>query len=160
MEKIPNTNPDIGSEVPPSYPGSTAYQTPVIPEPVSYPSTFASELPPSYLSSSSAISQGKGTTQHTTVAVVTSQPSRVTRSFATSDQNSAADHVLYLSVCWCVICFICGCPFTICCFVPAILLALKVKYCTYICIYNIFLVFCSWFIRIFINAGERVCFKW
>ena len=137
MEKIPDANPDIGSEVPPSYPGSTTYQTPLITEPESYPATTPtpmSELP-SYLSSSSAISQSKGTTQHTTVAVVTSQPSRVTRSFATSE-NAAADHVLYLSVCWCVTCFICGSPFTICCFVPAILLALKVKYSTYIHTYN------------------------
>ena len=129
----PNANPDIGSEAPPSYPGNTTYQTPVIPEPLSYPattSTFASELPPSYPSSSSAISQSKGTTQHTTVAVVTSQPLRQTRSFATSE--NAADHVLYLSVYCCIACFICGSPLTICCFVPAILLAMKVKYFTYI----------------------------
>ena len=132
METIPNVNPDIGSEVPPSYPGSITYQTPVIPEPVSYPATtsaFASELPPSYPSSSSAISQGKGTTQHTTVAVVTSQPSRVTRSSTTSGNISgAADTILAISVCWCVACFICGSPLTISCFVPAIILALLVKY--------------------------------
>ena len=130
----PNANSDIGSEVSPSYPGNTTYQTPVIPEPLSYPattSTFASELPPSYPSSSSAISQSKGTTQHTTVAVVTSQPSRVTRSFATSE-NVAADYVLYFSVCCCIACFFFGSPLTICCFLPAILLAMKVKYSTYI----------------------------
>ena len=134
MENIPNASPDINSEVPPSYPGSTTCQTPVLPEPVSYPATtctFVSELPPSNPSSSNAILQPKGTSQHTTVAVVTSQPLRQTHvhSFATSE-NVAADSVLYVSVCCCIACFLCGSPLTIFCFVPAIMLALKVKYCT------------------------------
>ena len=165
MEKIPNASPDIGSEAPPSYPGSTAYQTQVIPEPVSYPaktSTFASdELPPSYPSSSSAISQPKGTSQHTTVPVVTSQPSRVSLSSTISENvNGRADTILALSVCSCITCFIFGSPLTIICFVPAILLAMLVKNVKYVCVYlNIHNYSCC-SKTLSLNVGESVRIKW
>ena len=89
-----------------------------------------SELPPSPLGSSNAITQPKGTAQHTT-AVVTSQPSRLTRSFNRSqhiyDINALAENMLACSLCCCIICCLFGSPFTLFCFVPAIILLSKVK---------------------------------
>ena len=165
MEKIVNQN--FGSELAPSYPGITAYQMPVIPEPESYPATtptFASELPPSYPSSSSAISQSRGTTQHTTVPVVTSQPSRVTLPSTTSGNiKGAAYTILALSVCSCMICFVFGSPLTIFCLVPAILLAMLVK-CEVECVYISICCSLSCSSRssktVSLNAGESVCIQW
>ena len=122
-------SPDTGSEIPPSHSGSSAYQTPaVITEPESYPATTPtpmSELPPPYLDSSDAISQPKETTQHTRVAVVTSQPSRHTHSFTRISEPGS--DMLGFSVFCCIICCLCGSPLTLICFVPAIILLSKVK---------------------------------
>ena len=122
---------DSGSEIPPPYPGSTAYQTPaVITEPESYPattSTLMSELPPG---NSDAISQPKKTKQRATVASVTTQPLRQTRSSTRIREpydSALAENMLGFSVCCCIICCLCGSPLTLFCFVPAIMLLSKVK---------------------------------
>ena len=122
---------DDGSEVPPSYPGSTAHQIPVINESESYPATTPapmSELPPPYLDSSDAISQPKETTQHARVAVVTSQPSRQTHSFTRIGEPGSefTENMLLYSVFCCFFCCLCGSPLTLICFVPAIILLSKV----------------------------------
>lgn len=94
-------------------------------------STFASELLPSYPSSSVAKCHfpTKGNyTEHTTVAIVTSQV-EIKMLFTTG--KTGADNVVVLSVCLCVFCFLFGSPLALLCLVPAILIAREVKYyCT------------------------------
>ena len=40
---------------------------------------------------------------------------------------ASADRMYALSICWCVVCCLCGSPLTLACFIPAIVLSVKVR---------------------------------
>lgn len=125
MESLPSAQPDAGSELPPSYPSSTAQPAVTISETKPYPTQFGSELPPSYPGSTAILppTLPSGTTRHT---VITSQPQPQRQSPFTEREHIAAERLLVLSVVSCITCFLCGSPLTLACFVPAILLSWKV----------------------------------
>ena len=129
VEGYLNTQQDDGSKQPPPYVNSVTHQEVTFTDTKPYPIQPGVQ-PPSY-SYPATVS-----TQQASVAVVTSQPVsyslQQTRSTVIASQP--ADYLFGLSICWCVICLLCGSPLTLFCFVPAIVLALKVNLSKYVSI--------------------------
>ena len=70
-------------------------------------------------------------TKHT-VSAMTHQPQQLPYGHRQTAEvsTSAADRMYAISICWCVVCCLCGSPLTLACFIPAILLSGKVRYLT------------------------------
>ena len=95
------------------------------------PETEMVSLPAYSESATAAVPQVE--TKQTAVSVLTYQPQPSWRS---EDRAAArhqcqvtaasADRMYTMSICWCIVCCICGSPLTLLCFIPAIALSMKV----------------------------------
>ena len=147
METLDSTNPDI-DEPPPSYPGSIGYHESVMNE----TELYISQSPPSY-PGITILDTGSGSpppypggTAHQPSVVTELQPSRnqsspshpagssraisqpnrvLPRTTVTTNTSQTSREDFKLCLCY-TLCFLCGCPLTLFCTLPAILLCMKV----------------------------------